>query len=596
MPPRRRGRPGPRPRLPRLLAAVLPVLLHPALAAAAAAAAAAGPGGGWGAHLPVLWPQPRRAASDGTTLGLARGGAQPLGIVCATEAACSEAVLQAWDRTNLNLRNPAETPSTCLPVGAGAGRRAGAALADAARPPTPAARLVPAGAALGNCSVAVRSADETLRMGVDESYNLTVSAAAGCRISAETVYGALHALETLSQLCVFDPDQGYAMGIALVQAEIRDAPRFPFRGFLLDTARHFLPVPTVLDVVDALALHKMNVLHWHLVDSQAFPVRSELFPELAEKGAYDPLATYSKADLRAVVAYAKSRGVRVMPEFDVPGHGSWGAGRPELMGCADVLDPTKPEVYDFLKAFLGEMAAVFEDEYLFLGGDEVNTTCWDDNPGIAKWMKQRGLNSTQLFSYFWNRTSAEVLPGLGKKVGVWEADDVAVDMALLPADSFANTWTSNTSWGNVTEKGFPVVISGPYYLDQENPGGCAQYRWDQTWKCFYFAEPLEYLGAAARGLVRGKLAALWGEAVSSRNIESRAWPRASAIAERMWSPDWTNATRPAEDAVQQRLERHVCRLNKRGLAAGPVGPQFCPTDLDPAPKRPGGRGAARAEF
>ena len=248
------------------------------------------------------------------------------------------------------------------------------------------------------------------------------------------------------------------------------------------------------------------------------------------------------------------------------------------------------------KALLGEMAAVFEDEYLFLGGDEVNTTCWDDNPGIAKWMKQRGLNSTQLFSYFWNRTSAEVLPGLGKKVGVWEADDVAVDMALLPADSFANTWTSNTSWGNVTAKGFPVVISGPYYLDQENPGGCAQYRWDQTWKCFYFAEPLEYLGAAARGLVRGKLVALWGEAVSSRNIESRAWPRASAIAERMWSSDWTSATRPAEDAVQQRLERHVCRLNKRGLAAGPVGPQFCPTDLDPAPKRPGGRGAGRAEF
>ena len=110
-----------------------------------------------------------------------------------------------------------------------------------------------------------------------------------------------------------------------------------------------------------------------------------------------------------------------MPEFDVPGHGSWGAGRPELMGCADVLDPTKPEVYDFLKAFLGEMAAVFEDEFFFLGGDEVNTTCWDDNPGIAKWMKQRGLNSTQLFSYFWNRTSAEVLPALGKKVGVWAA-------------------------------------------------------------------------------------------------------------------------------------------------------------------------------
>ena len=521
---------------------------------------------------PAVWPMPREAA-----WGPGRREVSPRGLrIRCTNTPCPATLREAVRRTE-----PRFTWPFCAPAGT-------------AGPPPPGGAER---AALKECTVAVRSTDETLRMGVDESYNLTVSGEAhgGCALTAATVWGALWGLDTLAQLCVQMPS-GAAGKVALQEAEIKDALRFPFRGLLVDSARHFLPVPFLKRILDVMSLGRYNVLHWHLVDSQAFPVRSDLYPELAEKGAYDPLATYSKADLRAVVAYAKSRGVRVMPEFDVPGHGSWGAGRPELMGCADVLDPTKPEVYDFLKAFLGEMAAVFEDEYLFLGGDEVNTTCWDDNPGIAKWMKQRGLNSTQLFSYFWNRTSAEVLPGLGKKVGVWEADDVAVDMALLPADSFANTWTSNTSWGNVTAKGFPVVISGPYYLDQENPGGCAQYRWDQTWKCFYFAEPLEYLGAAARGLVRGKLAALWGEAVSSRNIESRAWPRASAIAERMWSPDWTSATRPAEDAVQQRLERHVCRLNKRGLAAGPVGPQFCPTDLDPAPKRPGGRGAGRAEF
>ena len=514
---------------------------------------------------PTVWPMPREAA-----WGPGRREVSPRGLrIRCTNAPCPATLREAVRRTE-----PRFAWAFCAPAGT-AGRG----------PPGGGER------ALEECTVAVRSTDETLRLGVDESYNLTVSGAhGGCALTAATVWGAVWGLDTLAQLCVQMPS-GAAGKVALQEAEIKDAPRFPFRGLLVDSARHFLPVPFLKRILDVMSLGRYNVLHWHLVDSQAFPVRSDLYPELAEKGAYDPLAAYSKADLREVVAYAKSRGVRVMPEFDVPGHGSWGAGRPELMGCADVLDPTKPEVYAFLKAFLGEMAAVFEDEFMFLGGDEVNTTCWDDNAGIAKWMAQRGLNSTQLFSYFWNRTSAEVLPGLGKKVGVWEADDFAILPEVfrrLPAGSFSNAWYTLETFNATLKAGMPTVLSAALYFDMENPGGvgyCSEYFWQDTWKCVYRTEPYDSLPSDSRhyrGLVLGMQGCMWGEGVNRFNWDSRVWDKAMALSERMWSDRRVNDT----EAAEGRLARHLCRLNQLGVAAGPIKAGWCPADAGaPEPLR-----------
>lgn len=200
------------------------------------------------------------------------------------------------------------------------------------------------------------------------------------------------------------------MTIPCTPLVIRDAPAYPHRGLMLDTARHFLPVATITAAVDAMAMNKMNVLHLHLVDAQSFPVESSSYPNLTA-AAYSPQSTYSHADLAGVVAHAAARGIRVVPEFDVPGHAYGWRGYDILAQCPTSLagninnfplDPTKDLTVDVVKAFLQEMLAVFPDRYMHLGGDEIVTSCWRDDPSIASWMQQRGWADDygKLFTYF----------------------------------------------------------------------------------------------------------------------------------------------------------------------------------------------------
>jgi hexosaminidase len=162
-------------------------------------------------------------------------------------------------------------------------------------------------------------------------------------------------------------------GIIEEAVAVVDGPVYPYRGLMIDTGRHFLPLSLIRHAIDGLAALKMNVLHWHLLDSQSFPVASQAYPQLSAAGAFAAAATYTLDDLRAIVAYAKQRGVRVVPEIEMPGHGSFSAGMPELSlsSCTDVLDPTRNSTYVFLAAFLAEMTTVFDDELIYLGGDEV---------------------------------------------------------------------------------------------------------------------------------------------------------------------------------------------------------------------------------
>ena len=233
----------------------------------------------------------------------------------------------------------------------------------------------PAGT-LQSVSVCLASGNDTLGPHTDESYSLVAPNDGVGRIAANTMYGMLHALESLAQLLDITGVATTTRQISSAPVLVTDAPRFAYRGLLIDTSRHFLPVAHIKHVIDALALCKLNVLHWHVVDSISFPCGSRTHPELAEKGAFDPSAIYSVSDLAAVVAYAKDRGVRILAEWDLPGHGSWGKGIPEMMGCSDVLDPTIDLTYTVLSDFLGEMGAIFTDSWMFLGGDEVDYRCW----------------------------------------------------------------------------------------------------------------------------------------------------------------------------------------------------------------------------
>ena len=234
----------------------------------------------------------------------------------------------------------------------------------------------------------------------DESYSLRVSESGDCSVSAPTLWGALHALTTLAQAASGPAgDERVLRGLPL---QIDDAPRFGYRGLLLDSARHFLPLPALLRTLDAMAATKLNVLHWHLTDAESFPLTLPGFEDLAG-AAWHPRAVYRPGDVAMVVEHARARGIRVVPEIDIPGHGAWRA-RPELLACADTLDPTQDAVYAFLADFLQAVTALFPDPYIFLGGDEVDVqACWGANATIAAWAAARNMTAAQLQPYFWRR-------------------------------------------------------------------------------------------------------------------------------------------------------------------------------------------------
>jgi len=222
----------------------------------------------------------------------------------------------------------------------------------------------------------IQSADE------DESYSLEVTPSVA-RLRAATVTGAMRGLETLQQLVQSD-----GAGYFLPAVSIQDTPRFRWRGLMIDCRRHFMPVDVIKRTLEGMAAVKLNVFHWHLSEDQGFRIESPAFPKLAELGS-DGLF-YTQEQARDIVAYARDRGIRVVPEFDMPGHTSaWFVGYPDLASAPGpfhierefgvfnpVMDPTRESTYKFLDTFVAEMAAIFPDRFMHIGGDENNGAEW----------------------------------------------------------------------------------------------------------------------------------------------------------------------------------------------------------------------------
>jgi hexosaminidase len=180
-------------------------------------------------------------------------------------------------------------------------------------------------------SVAVDADAEfkTLAPGVDESYTIKVTDSGSCSISANTVWGALYGMETFTQLLVRNTD--LTVAVNNVPVNIEDSSRFTHRGMLVDTSRHYLPMSELKRIIDTYPMSKLNVLHWHAVDAQSFPLKLPSAPQMV-KGAYAPQLIYTTADVEEISSYAADRGVRVLLEIDVPGHASsWQWGEPDLM-------------------------------------------------------------------------------------------------------------------------------------------------------------------------------------------------------------------------------------------------------------------------
>lgn len=297
-----------------------------------------------------------------------------------------------------------------------------------------------------------------------EQYQLDISQSE-IVLSAPAETGILRGLETLLQLV----EQGKVNALS-----IKDQPRFRWRGLLLDPARRFLPLPVLKRKVDIMAATKLNVLHLHLTDDQGWRFESQRFPRLQQIGGVDGF--YSQEQLRQLVNYAAERGIRVVPEIDLPGHTTaLGAAYPEFMSQPGpnqpeihwgvhpaVVDPTNEQLYPFLEQLLAEVAAVFPDPYIHIGGDEVLSDHWLATPHIVAFMQQQQLADTAALQAYFNRRLQQILQRLNRTMIGW---DEVLD-SNLPTSVLIQSWRGTESLYHAAAAGHQAILSTGYYLDQ----------------------------------------------------------------------------------------------------------------------------------
>ena len=414
---------------------------------------------------------------------------------------------------------------------------------------------------------------------MEESYEVQVNVN-GITINAVSDIGAIRALETLLQLIESDKDGFYIPGTL-----IKDKPRFAWRGLLISQPYHFMPMEVIKRTLDAMALVKMNVLHLYISDDQAYTIESKVFPrlhELVSNGQY-----FTHEQVREIISYADQRGIRVVPEIDLPGHSTailtafpelasikraytlqdhWGVFDP-------TIDPTKESTYVFLDSLLTEVASLFPDHYFHIGGDENTGNDWAKNDTIQAFMKANGLSSTVALQNYFNRHIQKIL-NRSKKITVgWDEilmkkmDDSLAKSYFekgefnelieqdVPKDIVVQSWRGMEALLSSAKNGYKSILSKGYYIDLMQP---TSYH--------YLNDPIPYLNteiipdseadlnrfeseiikkiekgekiitAEEEKLIIGGEATMWTEHASSETIDSRIWPRTAAIAERLWSP------------------------------------------------------------
>ncbi|KAK2637538.1 hypothetical protein Ddye_032330 [Dipteronia dyeriana] len=418
-------------------------------------------------------------------------------------------------------------------------------------------------------SIIVNSDNEELQLGVDESYSLFVAKNSGhsiigeATIEANTVYGALRGLETFSQLCSFDFE---TKSVQVYKAPwyIQDEPRFAFRGLMLDTSRHYLPLDVIKEIIESMSYAKLNVLHWHILDEESFPLEVPSYPKLWQ-GAYTMWERYTVDDAYEIVSFAKMRGINVMAEVDVPGHAeSWGAGYPDLWPsstCKEPLDVTKNFTFDVISGILADMRKIFLFELFHLGGDEVNTDCWNSTPHVKQWLQDHNMTTKEAYQYFVLKAQEIAISKNWTPVN-WEETFNTFATKLNP-QTVVHNWLGPGVCPKVVAKGFKCIYSnqGVWYLDH------LDVPWDNT----YAAEPLEGIDEASQQqLVIGGEVCMWGETADASNVQQTIWPRAAAAAERLWSRREAISTGNITLTALPRFHYFRCLLNRRGVQAAPV--------------------------
>lgn len=447
----------------------------------------------------------------------------------------------------------------------------------------------------------IKSQTLALIANTDESYQLNITSSGKvilAQVQAETIFGARHGLETLSQLVTKRTDGMNRNGLVMIKnAQLSDKPIYQHRGLLVDTARHFIPMNVILRILDGMAATKLNVFHWHITDSQSFPMELKRVPQMHLHGAFSKDEVYYKSDIESVIKFAKYRGIRVILELDAPAHAGhgWTWGKSEGIGnlavCVDdqpwrkkciqpncgQLNPSNHNLYKVLSSIYKDIGDFLEpDEFFHVGGDEVFIPCWNSSEEILSYMKTKNYNrsNTEGFLELWSEFQDEVLKlwddARGKdsnSVIIWTSELTSPRTIANYLDKeryIIQTWVPNDSTipADLLKQGYRLIIStkNAWYLDHGFWGITKFYNWKTVYQNKIPMNPL----------VLGGEACMWTEYCDEHSIEMRIWPRLNAVAERLW-------TNPSDDfkTVESRFHRQRERLIAKGIKVDSVLPEFC---------------------
>ena len=409
------------------------------------------------------------------------------------------------------------------------------------------------------------------QLGEDESYHLEVSPT-DVQLTAPNPLGVLRGLQTFLQLVRVTPK---SFNVPVVT--IDDQPRFPWRGLLIDSGHRFVPIPVIKRNLDGMEAVKLSVFHWRFTDDQGFHIESKKFPLLQQKGSGG--FYYAQDEVREIVAYARDRGIRVVPEFDMPCHtASWFLGYPELSSGQDPLkssaiDPTRESTYTFLTGFIAEMAGLFPDSYFHAGGDECDPKEWEGNPRIHQFMHAYSIKDGAALQAIFTARVEKIIASQKKIMVGWDE----ILQPGTPKDVVIQSWRGPESLTQAAKNGYRGVLSSGYYIDL-----------NQSAAEHYSVDPL---GANAAALtpeqnarILGGEATMWTDIVSHENMDNRVWPRTVAIAERLWSPQQIRDV----DSMYERLAIISRKLDYYGLRHRLITEEMLErmtSDPDPEPLR-----------
>lgn len=455
-----------------------------------------------------------------------------------------------------------------------------------------------------------------LQLGTNETYEMKVDdLLPAIVIKSETIWGALHAFSTLQQLIIFDEqDELYYIEGPVY---IWDAPIYQHRGLMIDTGRNFLTMKSILEQIDIMSLSKMNSLHWHLEDSQSWPVAISSYPEMS-KDAYSNNEIYTPDEIRHIVQYSMERGVRIIPEIDIPGHAraGWRQIDNDIITCGDVpwthntaveppagqLDIAYNFTYTVVKKVYDEISSLFNDAVFHIGADEVNEACYNHSKYVQEWYgRNSSLTIKDLMQHWLDKSLPIFRNRKGRRLTMWEDIVTGNNSAInIPRDVILQCWSNGAdNIKKLTNLGYDIIVSSashlyldcgyggfvtndPRYVDSDHneefnrgSGGswCNPYK---TWQRIYSYDFGANLNQEEKQHIIGVEAALWSEQVDSIVLSQKIWPRTAALAELTWSGNKDVETgKLRTNSLTQRLLNFREYLVAMGYNASPLVPKYC---------------------